>query len=49
MDYAPSSPAWTDFILVSLVTAILSVLAGWIPSRIAAKTDVIRVLRFSQI
>jgi len=49
MDYAPSSPAWTDFFIVSIVTAILSVLAGWIPSRIAAKTDVIRVLRFSQI
>lgn len=49
MDYAPSSPSWTDFILVSIITALLSVLAGWIPSRIAASTDVIRVLRFSQI
>lgn len=49
MDYAPSAPAWTDFIIVSLVTTILSVIAGWVPSRIAAKTDVIRVLRFSQI
>lgn len=49
MDYAPSAPDWTDFIIVSLVTFILSVIAGWVPSRIAAKTDVIRVLRFSQI
>lgn len=48
MDYAPSSPKIFDAIIVTLVTFVLSLLAGWLPSRIAAKTDVVRVLRFSQ-
>lgn len=48
MEYAPTSPQLSDILIVSGVTLLLAILAGWIPSREAASTNVIRILRFSQ-
>lgn len=48
LQYAPSAPQWWDMVLVAGITLVLSIAAGWLPARVAAKTDVIQVLRFSQ-
>jgi lipoprotein-releasing system permease protein len=48
MDTAPVEPHLLDFILVAVITLILCGLASWIPARIAAKTDPVKVLSFGK-
>jgi lipoprotein-releasing system permease protein len=44
MSYAPVEPHFFDFVIVSGVTILLCALASWLPARIAAKTDPVKVL-----
>jgi lipoprotein-releasing system permease protein len=44
MSTAPVEPHLIDFVIVSGVTFLLCALASWIPARIAAKTDPVKVL-----
>lgn len=44
MSTAPVEPHLTDFILVSFVTAILCLLASWLPARYAANIDPVRAI-----
>ena len=48
MSYAPVEPHLFDFVIVGAVTLILCALASWLPARIAAKTDPVRVLSFGK-
>jgi lipoprotein-releasing system permease protein len=48
MSTAPVEPHLLDFIIVSAVTIFLCALASWLPARIAAKTDPIKVLTFGK-
>ncbi|MBD3615980.1 MAG: ABC transporter permease [Gracilimonas sp.] len=48
MSYAPVEPQAIDFIIVSIVTIILSGLASWFPARIAANTDPVKVISFGR-
>ncbi|WP_069131005.1 ABC transporter permease [Rhodohalobacter halophilus] len=44
MSTAPVEPHLLDFVIVSGVTILLCALASWLPARIAAKTDPVKVL-----
>lgn len=46
MSYAPVEPHLFDFIIVSTVTFVLCGLASWLPARVAAKTDPVKVISF---
>jgi lipoprotein-releasing system permease protein len=46
MTHVPIQLSPINFILVSVVALALSVLASWIPSRLAARLDPIKLLRF---
>lgn len=48
MSYAPVEPHGLDFVIVIVVTLILCSLASWLPARIAAKTDPIKVIAFGR-
>jgi lipoprotein-releasing system permease protein len=48
MSTAPVEPHLLDFIIVSAVTILLCALASWLPARIAAKTDPVKVLTFGK-
>lgn len=48
MSYAPVEPHLFDFIIVTVITFILCGLASWIPARVAAKTDPIKVISFGR-
>ena len=48
MNTAPVEPHFFDFIIVSAVTIFLCTLASWLPARIAAKTDPVKVLTFGK-
>lgn len=48
MSYAPVEPHLLDFIIVALVTFVLCGLASWIPARIAAKTDPLKVISYGR-
>lgn len=48
MSTAPVEPHFLDFIVVSVITIILCALASWLPARIAAKTDPVKVLSFGK-
>ncbi|MDZ7757514.1 ABC transporter permease [Rhodohalobacter sp.] len=44
MSTAPVEPHLLDFLIVSGITILLCALASWVPARIAAKTDPVKVL-----
>ncbi|MEX0593934.1 MAG: FtsX-like permease family protein [Balneolaceae bacterium] len=46
MTHAPVEPHMIDFLIVSVVTLALSLIASWFPARVASRTDPIRVLSF---
>ncbi|TVR33541.1 MAG: FtsX-like permease family protein [Balneolaceae bacterium] len=46
MSTAPVEPQFFDFVIVSGITIVLCTLASWLPARIAAKTDPVKVLSF---
>lgn len=48
MSTAPVEPHFIDFLIVTAVTIILCALASWLPARIAAKTDPVKVLSFGK-
>ncbi len=48
MSYAPVEPHLLDFVLVSAITTVLCGLASWIPARIAAKTDPLKVISYGR-
>lgn len=48
MSYAPVEPHLIDFIIVGAVTLLLCALASWLPARIAAQTDPVKVLSFGK-
>lgn len=48
MSFAPVEPHLLDFVIVGAVTLLLCALASWLPARIAAKTDPVRVLSFGK-
>lgn len=48
MAYAPVEPHMIDFVLVSCVTFVLCALASWLPARIAAKTDPLKVIAYGR-
>ena len=48
MSTAPVEPHLIDFVIVGAVTLILCAIASWIPARVAAKTDPVRVLAFGK-
>ncbi|NGP89843.1 ABC transporter permease [Fodinibius halophilus] len=48
MAYAPVEPHLLDFFLVSVVTFVLCALASWLPARIAAKTDPLKVIAYGR-
>ncbi|NBC66527.1 MAG: FtsX-like permease family protein [Bacteroidetes bacterium] len=48
MSYAPVEPHLLDFIIVGVVTLLLCALASWLPARIAAQTDPVKVLTFGK-
>lgn len=48
MSTAPVEPHLLDFVIVSAVTVVLCTLASWLPARIAAKTDPVKVLSFGK-
>jgi lipoprotein-releasing system permease protein len=48
MSTAPVEPHLLDFVIVSVLTIVLCALASWIPARIAAKTDPVKVLSFGK-
>ena len=48
MSYAPVEPHGLDFVIVIVVTLILCSLASWLPARIAAKTDPVKVIAFGR-
>ena len=48
MSYVPVEPHLLDFIIVTIVTTILCGLASWIPARVAAKTDPLKVISYGR-
>ncbi|MEL7834718.1 ABC transporter permease [Fodinibius sp. Rm-B-1B1-1] len=48
MAYAPVEPHMIDFVLVTGVTLFLCALASWLPARIAAKTDPLKVIAYGR-
>ncbi|MDX1672459.1 MAG: FtsX-like permease family protein, partial [Balneolaceae bacterium] len=48
MSYAPVEPHAIDFLLVSGVTILLCGLASWLPARIAARTDPLKVIAYGR-
>tara|TARA_Y100001935_G_scaffold132584_1_gene109790 strand:- start:761 stop:1993 length:1233 start_codon:yes stop_codon:yes gene_type:complete len=48
MSYAPVEPHMMDFVIVSIVTIVLCALASWLPARIAAKTDPLKVISYGR-
>ncbi len=48
MSYAPVEPHLIDFIIVGIVTIVLCAFASWIPSRVAAKTDPLKVIAYGR-
>lgn len=48
MAYAPVEPHLLDFFLVTGVTFVLCALASWLPARIAAKTDPLKVIAYGR-
>lgn len=48
MSYAPVEPHGIDFLIVAVVTLALCAAASWLPARVAAGTDPIKVLNLSK-
>ncbi len=48
MSTAPVEPHLFDFVIVSAITIVLCTLASWLPARVAAKTDPVKVLSFGK-
>ena len=48
MAYAPVEPHMLDFALVAGVTLLLCALASWLPARIAANTDPLKVIAYGR-
>jgi lipoprotein-releasing system permease protein len=48
MAYAPVEPHVLDFALVAGITLLLCALASWLPARIAAKTDPLKVIAYGR-
>lgn len=48
MSTAPVEPHLLDFVVVSMVTLLLCVIASWLPARTAANTDPVDVLSFGK-
>lgn len=48
MSYAPVEPHLFDFLIVTMVTFILCGLASWLPARVAAKTDPVKIISFGR-
>lgn len=48
MSYAPVEPHFIDFVIVTIVTFLLSGLASWFPARVAANTDPVKVITFGR-
>lgn len=48
MSYAPVEPHLLDFVIVTAVTLLLCALASWIPARVAAKTDPVRIITYGR-
>lgn len=48
MSTAPVEPHLFDFVIVSIVTLVLCVVASWLPARTAANTDPVDVLSFGK-
>ena len=48
MSYAPVELRFFDFVITSIVTITLCALASWLPARIAAKIDPIKVIAFGR-
>lgn len=48
MSYVPVEPHLLDFLIVTVVTFLLCGLASWIPARIAAKTDPLKVISYGR-
>jgi len=48
MSTAPVQPHMLDFVIVSIVTLILCALASWIPARVAANTDPLKIISYGR-
>lgn len=48
MSYVPVEPHLFDFLIVAIVTTVLCGLASWIPARVAAKTDPLKVISYGR-
>jgi lipoprotein-releasing system permease protein len=48
MSYVPVEPHLLDFLIVTVVTFVLCGFASWIPARIAAKTDPLKVISYGR-
>lgn len=48
MSYAPVEPHLLDFVITSIVTIVLCALASWLPARIAANTDPLKVISYGR-
>lgn len=48
MSHAPVEPHLLDFVITSVVTIGLCALASWLPARIAAKTDPLKVISYGR-
>ncbi len=48
MSYAPVEPHLLDFVITAVVTIVLCALASWLPARIAAKTDPLKVISYGR-
>lgn len=48
MSYAPVEPHLLDFLAVTVVTVVLCGLASWIPARVAARTDPLKVIAYGR-
>ena len=48
MSHAPVEPHLLDFVIVTIVTISLCALASWLPARIAAKTDPLKVISYGR-
>jgi len=48
MSYVPVEPHLLDFVIVSVITTLLCGLASWIPARVAAKTDPLKVISYGR-
>ena len=48
MAYAPVEPHAIDFLIVTAVTLVLCALSSYLPARIAAKTDPLKVIAYGR-